>query len=511
MIDQYRYQVGQFSIGLFSFKLQGADVQEFLQNQSAYDIDKIQTGEFHLVSFTDIRGQIETYGWLLKFSTHYLYLVPELLKDISEERLNRYLISEDVTIGAPVWEDWNFILGTRAPEYKTENSLSGEMFGDSAILLFNESLSEVPVIEEESVDLWRDLSGWPSLKGDDFKKELITNSELFDLAVSMNKGCYPGQETVSKITTRRGAAYAPVLIKVSQNPGVGELINFDKKIGEVSKVVKWKGEIYLSAKLLRDFRVQGLQVSFTLNGIALQGTVFYYPLIQGTPSEKAKELFYEASDFFLKDNLESAEECFKLSLIQDPTFADSLEALGVLLGRVGRFEEAIAYMKRLAQVDQTSVLAHTNMSLYLMKLGKIEEAEEQKSQATLKSFAKFGEEAKQKRNDSEAQQKRLSEWEQREGMFRQVLEIDSEDTLANFGLGSIAVERGDWENAVGYLTKVLEFDKAYSVAYLALGRALKALKKKDDARKIFQEGIKVAAAKGDLMPANQMQSELDQL
>lgn len=511
MIDQYRYQVGQFSIGLFSFKLTGDDVQEFLQNQSTYDIDKVQKGEFHLISFTDIHGKAESYGWLVNLGREYLYLVPEFLKDISQERLNRYLISEDVTVHEPIWDNWTVIIGSEAYAHWSESTFKGEMFADTALIVRDEVQNGVSFIEEEAVDLWQSLSGWPSLDGKNFKSELITNSELFDLSVSMNKGCYPGQETVSKITTRRGAAQAPVLIKVPHATGPGEIVNFDKKIGEAFKVLEWKGEFYLASKLLRDFRVQGLKVPFTLNGEALQGTVFYYPLVTGSRTEKAQELFYEATDFFKKDNLESAEECFKMSLKQDPKNVDSLEALGVLLGRVGRFEEAIQYMQKLAVADENSVLAHTNMSLYLMKLGKIEEAEEQKSQATLKSFKKFGEEAKQKQNDSEAQKKKMSEWEQREGMFKQVLEIDPEDTLANYGLGSIAVERGEWEKAVVYLEKVLEFDKAYSVAYLALGRALKALKRSAEAKAVFQDGIKVAASKGDLMPANQMQSEMDQI
>ena len=103
------------------------------------------------------------------------------------------------------------------------------------------------------------------------------------------------------------------------------------------------------------------------------------------------------------------------------------------------------------------------------------------------------------------------EWARREKMFLEVLEIDAEDTLANYGLGSIAVEKSDWEKARGYLEQVLAADPKYSVAYLALGKAYKGLGLKDKARETFTQGISVAAAKGDFMPANQMQSELDRI
>ena len=96
-------------------------------------------------------------------------------------------------------------------------------------------------------------------------------------------------------------------------------------------------------------------------------------------------------------------------------------------------------------------------------------------------------------------------------MFKQVLEIDLEDTLANYGMGSIEVERKNWKEAQDYLEKVIQVDSLYSVAYLALGKAYQGLGLKDQARQTWQKGIEIAARKGDLMPANQMQLELSNL
>jgi uncharacterized protein HemY len=146
-----------------------------------------------------------------------------------------------------------------------------------------------------------------------------------------------------------------------------------------------------------------------------------------------------------------------------------------------------------------------------MKMGKIEEAEEQKSLATVKTFQKFGDEAKLKDLILKEKKAQEEEWAKRENMFKQVLEIDDEDTLANFGLGSIAVERQDWLPAINYLEKVIKADANYSVAYLALGKAYKGSGQKDKAATTWKEGILIAAKKGDLMPANSMQFELQQL
>ena len=511
-MNSYRIFAGQFSQSFHVFKLSGEDVDSFLSNQSSFDTTQINIGSFHLASFLDPQGRIECYGWLAHAKDYWLYLVPEQLKDHALERLNRFLISEDVTIEGPIWEDWTCIVGSEAFAKADADGFKGEMFGDHGVLQRKTiSPAVVKVIPDTEMEVWQGLTGWPDFKADHFQKELITNTRHFDLSVSMNKGCYPGQETVSKIATRRGAAYSPVLLETTKNFGPGTVSNFGNRIGEAFKTFQWKDKFYVSASLLRDFRVEGMKLVADINGEQGQFVVRYFPFLAGTDAEKAQELFYEATDFFMKGNEESAEESFKLSLKLDPHHADSLESLGVLLGRNGRFEEAIEWMKKLSESHPSNVLAHTNMSVYLMKLGKIEEAEEQKSMATVKSFQKFGAEAKEKELLEAEKKKKAEEWIKRESMFIQVLEIDEEDTLANYGIGSIAVEKGEWSRARTHLEKVIKADPKYSVAYLALGKAYASLGDKDLARSTFREGIKVAAAKGDLMPANQMQFELDRL
>lgn len=509
MLNQYRFYAGQFEVGFHVFKLDGSDVREFLQDQSTFDLIQLQNKEFHLVSFLDPQGRLETYGWLLKDGTQYLYLVPEMLKEASNDRLNRYLISEDVTIEGPYWEIWTVVLGAQCLKYSSEHSFKGKMFADTAFMQRGEAISEVSQMESDEIEAWRGLTGWPSFDGKDFHKEIINNLYLYDLSVVHNKGCYPGQETVSKIANNRGAAYSPVLLKTAKMHRAGEVFNFEKKIGLAFNSYEWQGSNFLSVNLLRDFRVKGMKVSFTLNGIQDEGVVQYYPLLSESNEDKAEELFHTALEHFKKDNYETAEECLKLAVYLNPKFSDAYESLGVLLGRLERFPEALECMKKLAEVDPTSVLAHTNMSLFLMRMGRIEEAEEQKSLATVKSFQKFGEEAKTKKILEETKKKEMEELAKRESMFLQVLEIDAEDTLANYGLGSIAVEKGEWEKARTHLEKVIAEDPKYSVAYLALGKALKGLGLISEAKSIWSKGITVAAAKGDLMPANQMQIELE--
>jgi len=509
MLNQYRFLKGQFAVDFCAIDLSGTDVNSFLQKQSTFDINKIDDQNFQLISFLDPHGKVESFGWLIKDKHQFSYLVCERFKDQTLRRLNQFLISEDVEISLTQKNNWRIVIGPKAGSFS--DGFKGEFFGESAWLLNSEKIGDTEEINPQELEKWRVLTGYPKFDGSESYNEIINNTVLFNLAVSFNKGCYPGQETVSKIHNNRGAAYAPVLIELSSPAQVGEIILLEKKIGSSISCQEWHGKFYLECKLLRDFRIENYKLNFDLNNITYSGVVKYLPFLKGDRKSKAEELTWLASEFFKKDNFESAEECLRMAIDIDPSYSDAFESLGVMLGRLERFSEAVDVMKELLVVQPHSVLAHTNMSLYLMRMGKIQEAEEQKSQATLKSFKAFGEEAKFKKELDRQKQEKQEEWHKREKMFYQVLEIDPDDTLANYGLGSILVEKSEWELARDHLEKVLAVDPKYSVAYLALGRALKGLGRKEEARKIWTEGIKIAGLKGDLMPANQMQSEIDSL
>lgn len=502
MLNDYRFDQGQFCVSLTQISFSGTEVKTFLQSQSTYDVEKVCPGQFQLISFLDPQGRLEFYSWLV-LDEQYCLWVPNQLVSRALDRLNKFLISEDVIIHDPIQKNVTFLIG---PFCKSVGA-HGVIFNENTRLI-DHPVPDVKTISDFDIKLWRQLSGWPDFEGHTCRQEIINNLRLFDLSLSLNKGCYPGQETVSKIATRRGAAYSEVLIELNSAAPIGEINNFGKKIGSVLDSFEWMKRHFVAVNLIRDFRVDHLPLRIEIQGREYDGVVRYYPLISGDPRIKAQELFDLATDDFKLDHFEKAEEKFRLAIKIDPTYADAYEGLGVMLGRLGRYEEAINLMEALSEIDPSSVLAHTNLSVYLMKLGKIQEAEEQKSIATVKSFQSFGEQSEQQQLETHIQEKQKKEWTERESMFFQVLEIDPEDTLANYGLGSIYVEKKEWERARSYLEKVIQVDPKYSVAYLALGSALKGLGLIEDAKKIWTDGVRVAASKGDLMPANQMQQEI---
>ena len=191
--------------------------------------------------------------------------------------------------------------------------------------------------------------------------------------------------------------------------------------------------------------------------------------------------------------------------------ADSYESLGVILGRHHRYDEAISLMQRLLVVNPSSIMAHTNLSLYYNRQGRIEDAEREAGEALR---AKMNRERDQRQRAEALREETAAtaaDRKRRSEMFRQVLEIDPDDALGNFGLGELLVEEGRHVDAVAHLQRALRTDPRYSAAFFALGRAFEGADDPEAAVSTYREGIKVAAAKGDLSTANKMQERLANL
>jgi Flp pilus assembly protein TadD len=219
----------------------------------------------------------------------------------------------------------------------------------------------------------------------------------------------------------------------------------------------------------------------------------------------AERLTVAASAAFADDRSDRALELLDRAIAVCPAFADAVEASGVILGRLGRHHEAIERMERLVEVDPSSVMAHSNLSLFYNQLGDIERAEHHLAVATRLSMGGTAEPM------DDPHERIETDRERRETMFRQVLEIDPADPLAHFGLGELAVERGRYTDAVTHLEKAVASDPTHAAAMLALGAALEGLGESDRAREIYERGVETAAKRGDLTTATKMQERLNAL
>lgn len=101
----------------------------------------------------------------------------------------------------------------------------------------------------------------------------------------------------------------------------------------------------------------------------------------GNEPPDLEEIFFEGTDLHGEGKAEEALACFERCLAIDPDYADALLGKAMVhLGR-GEFDEAIACGKRIVEITPEDVLAHTNLSVFYQRAGRIPEAEEAAAKA----------------------------------------------------------------------------------------------------------------------------------
>jgi len=192
----------------------------------------------------------------------------------------------------------------------------------------------------------------------------------------------------------------------------------------------------------------------------------------------------------------------------DTGLTEAWEALGVVLGRMERYHEAIDIFRRLEELAPDEPMVNTNLSLFSMKLGDKEEAEKQKALATLKKFGS-GLTAKEIAvRDETRRREKAADARRRKALFAEVLELDPVDGPALMGMGGALFDLGEAEEAEPYLAKACEVMGDSSPLFVSHGRVLEGLGRRGEAVDVYRRGIAVAARKGDLMPLRELEHRL---
>ena len=380
-----------------------------------------------------------------------------------------------------------------------------------------ESVGLVP-IGAETRETLRIEAGLPLYGRDMDKTHILPETGLEHTSVSYHKGCYIGQEVIARIKTYGSPAFAlmGILLEGDSPPAMDAILKIKtKKIGVVKSSVYSPslGKVIALAYLQKDFRSPGQTYEVTLNDVPAALTTCLLPFYQTAgKTERAKQLHHQALARFKKEeNLDAPIALLREAIALDPKYAPGYEALGVMLSKQNKLDEAIALMKRLVEIDPQEIMAHTNLSIYYMQQGRIEDAELEKGEATAIQFEKLIEENQAKKAREKRSSQEEEERKRQVEMFHKVLEIDPVDQVANFGLGSIYLDTGKYEEALGPLKTVVEHYRDHSAAYLALGKTLEKLSRKEEAADVYKKGIEAASKKGDLMPLKDMQSRLNQI
>jgi folate-binding protein YgfZ len=183
------------------WKLTGSDRVRYLNGQVTNDVRRADDRHTIYACVTDVKGRIA--GDVMIHARHdalWLDAEPELREPLGM-RLERYIVADDAEL-TDVSDDWQLwhVLGPKAGE-----GLPSMRFGLPGMDLwipagesFETSLPLLSLDEVETLRVVQKVPRWPNeLGGDTFPPEAGLEERAMDFA----KGCYIGQEVLSRIKT----------------------------------------------------------------------------------------------------------------------------------------------------------------------------------------------------------------------------------------------------------------------------------------------------------------------
>ena len=101
-------------------------------------------------------------------------------------------------------------------------------------------------------------------------------------------------------------------------------------------------------------------------------------------TDEALEIFAKAQNN--KEDLDPAITLLRKALQENPKNEDAYESLGVMLAKQEKFQEAIKVMQQLELLNPKNQMALMNLSIFYMRIGDKETAEDYKAKGTVLQF-----------------------------------------------------------------------------------------------------------------------------
>ena len=95
--------------------------------------------------------------------------------------------------------------------------------------------------------------------------------------------------------------------------------------------------------------------------------------------------------------------------------------------------------------------------------------------------------------------------------FKKMAEADPRNEIGHFSLGREYLNAGQYELSVQSLRRSVEINPNISKAYQLIGQGLLKLNRRDEAIETFNQGIKTADTRGEVLPRNEMIQTLKDL
>lgn len=185
----------------------GPDAERFLNGQVTQDVRLVATGDGRCLPscVTDAKGRLQFRVWITFRDGAYWIEAGDAPEDELEARLTRYLIADDVEVTS-LTGSWRLIhvCGAAGPDTGLALHACARFAMDGTDCWFPadaapEFPADVPLLAGDELEAFRIRRGVP-LRGKELVAGLLPPEAGFDATdISYHKGCYIGQEVISRI------------------------------------------------------------------------------------------------------------------------------------------------------------------------------------------------------------------------------------------------------------------------------------------------------------------------
>jgi folate-binding protein YgfZ len=175
-------------------RITGADRADFLHGQSTNDVKRLEVGQGCYAAFLNAKGKMRGEGYIICQADGFLLETSPGLA----QSLEKFIITEDVVIEdrSTALGEW-LVIGDARPGLPTNAATFQHPLGLGVIS--GERMTET--IDAEALEVLRIEAAVPRWGMDMDENTIPNEAGLEKRAISYDKGCYIGQETIARIKT----------------------------------------------------------------------------------------------------------------------------------------------------------------------------------------------------------------------------------------------------------------------------------------------------------------------
>lgn len=234
-------------------EVSGPDAEKYLQGQLTCDVSKLAIGQSTITAHCDPKGKISSIFRLIRLAEaqFYLFIRTALLPDALDQ-LKKYAVFSKITF-TPLDAKLVGIIGENndiAADFRVTLEHRRLLINPKSAVNFNADFSRWDLADIQQ--------GYPILT-DKTQYEFIpqaVNLQCLEQAISFQKGCYIGQETVARAKYRGINKRALYTLKAQTDflPAIGSELEMQldsgwRKTGTILSAVNFNGVLWLQAVL----------------------------------------------------------------------------------------------------------------------------------------------------------------------------------------------------------------------------------------------------------------------